>query len=252
MRVDPKASVDPTNSDALEVAGVNNRYNTITVDGVRQSDDFGLNNNGYPTPAQPTLGGRHRGRFRAVGAVFRRVLVLPRLDHQHGHQVRHERVRGSAYYYRGDDGLLGDQTATRTSTSFRRGHLRRHLGGPIIKDKLFFFLAYEKLDRKAPQDIGAAGSGFPVEVPGVSQADYDRIRQIGLDVYGYDVGETLASAPEEDEKILAKVDWNINDAHRATLSSSTRRATSSSSTRPTTTPRPTGSARRRTGTTARS
>ena len=90
MRVDPKAWVDPTNSDALEVGGVNNRYNTITVDGVRQSDDFGLNNNGYPTPAQPALGGRDRGGFRAVGAIFRRVLVLPRLDHQHGHQVRHE------------------------------------------------------------------------------------------------------------------------------------------------------------------
>ena len=37
-------------------------------------------------------------------------------------------------------------------------------------------------------------------------------------MYHYDIGETLASAPEEDEKILAKVDWNINDAHRASLS----------------------------------
>ena len=53
VRIDPKAWVDPTNSDALEVAGVNNRYNTITVDGVRQSDDFGLNNNGYPTQRSP-------------------------------------------------------------------------------------------------------------------------------------------------------------------------------------------------------
>ena len=52
-RVDPKAWVDPTNADALEVAGVNNRYNTITVDGVRQSDDFGLNNSGYPTLRGP-------------------------------------------------------------------------------------------------------------------------------------------------------------------------------------------------------
>ena len=85
------------------------------------------------------------------------------------------------------------------------------------RDRLFFFLSYEKLERDAPQDIGATGSGFPVEVPGVSQADYDRIRQIGLDVYDFDIGETLSSAPEEDEKILAKLDWNINQAHRATL-----------------------------------
>src|SRR4029079_2961486 len=53
VRIDPKAWVDPTNSDALEIGGVNNRYNTVTVDGVRQSDDFGLNNNGYPTQRSP-------------------------------------------------------------------------------------------------------------------------------------------------------------------------------------------------------
>ena len=51
----------------------------------------------------------------------------------------------------------------------------------------------------------------------MTQAEYDQIRQIGLDVYNFDVGETLASAPEEDEKILAKLDWNINEYHRATL-----------------------------------
>ena len=53
VRIDPKAWVDPTNSDAMEIAGVNARYNTITVDGVRQSDDFGLNANGYPTQRSP-------------------------------------------------------------------------------------------------------------------------------------------------------------------------------------------------------
>ncbi|MDH4260595.1 MAG: TonB-dependent receptor, partial [Gammaproteobacteria bacterium] len=53
VRIDPKAWIDPTNSDALEIAGVNNRYNSITIDGVRQSDDFGLNNNGYPTQRSP-------------------------------------------------------------------------------------------------------------------------------------------------------------------------------------------------------
>ncbi len=91
------------------------------------------------------------------------------------------------------------------------------LGGPLIRDRLFFFLSYEKLEREAPQDIGATGSGYPVEVPDVTQAEYGEIRRIGLDVYGYDIGENLRSAPEEDEKFLAKLDWNINDSHRASL-----------------------------------
>jgi len=52
-RIDPFASIDPTNQDALSFAGTNTRFNQLTVDGVRQNDDFGLNNNGYPTQRSP-------------------------------------------------------------------------------------------------------------------------------------------------------------------------------------------------------
>jgi len=218
VRIDPKAWVDPTNSDALEVAGVNNRYNTITVDGVRQSDDFGLNNNGYPTQRSPLS-------VDAIEAVS--VLTAPfsvEYSFFHGSTINMvtksgtNALKGSAYYYKGDDSLLGNRTGdVDVDLVFDEDIFGGTLGGPILEDRLFFFLAYEKLDRKAPQDTGPTGSGFPVEIPGVTQAEYDRIRQIGLDVYGYDIGETLRSAPEADEKILAKLDWNINGSHRATL-----------------------------------
>ncbi len=218
VRIDPKAWIDPTNSDALEIAGVNNRYNTITVDGVRQSDDFGLNNNGYPTQRSPLS-------VDAIEAVS--VLTAPfsvEYANFRGSTINMvtksgtNEFSGSAFYYKGDDSLLGDQTKdTEVNITFDEEIYGGTFGGPIIKDRLFFFLSYEKLDRTAPQDIGPAGSGFPVEVSGVTQAEYDQVRQIGLDVYGFDVGETLSSAPEEDEKILAKLDWNISDAHRATL-----------------------------------
>ena len=218
VRIDPKAWVDPTNADALEVAGVNNRYNTITVDGVRQSDDFGLNNNGYPTQRSPLS-------VDAIEAVS--VLSAPfsvEYSFFRGSTINMvtksgtNEFRGSGFYYKGDDSLLGDRTGdTDVNLVFDEDVYGGTLGGPIIRDRLFFFLSYEKLEREAPQDIGATGSGFPVEVPNVSQSDYDRIRQIGLDVYGFDVGQTLASAPEEDEKILAKLDWNVNDSNRASL-----------------------------------
>ena len=218
VRIDPKAWVDPTNDDALEVAGVNGRYNTITVDGVRQSDDFGLNNNGYPTQRSPLS-------VDAIEAVS--VLSAPfsvEYSFFRGSTINMvtksgtNEIRGSGFYYKGDDSLLGDRTGdTEVNLVFDEDVYGGTLGGPIIRDRLFFFLSYEKLEREAPQDIGATGSGFPVEVPNVSQSDYDRIRQIGLDVYGFDVGQTLASAPEEDEKILAKLDWNVNDSNRASL-----------------------------------
>ncbi len=218
VRVSPKAWVDPTNSDALEVAGVNNRYNTITVDGVRQSDDFGLNNNGYPTQRSPLS-------VDAIEAVS--VLSAPfsvEYSFFRGSTINMvtksgtNRLTGSAFYYKGDDTMLGDRTRDiDVDLVFDEDIYGATLGGPIIKDRLFYFLSYEKLEREAPQDIGATGSGFPVEVPGVTQEEYDDIRQIAQDVYGYDIGETLASAPEEDEKVLAKLDWNITDTQRATL-----------------------------------
>jgi Carboxypeptidase regulatory-like domain/TonB dependent receptor/TonB-dependent Receptor Plug Domain len=218
VRVDPKAWVDRTNSDALEVAGVNNRYNTITVDGVRQSDDFGLNNNGYPTQRSPLS-------VDAIEAVS--VLSAPfsvEYSFFRGSTINMvtrsgtNELRGSAFYYQGDDDLLGDETKDiEVDLEFDEEIYGGTLGGPIIRDRLFYFLSYEKLDRHAPQDIGPADSDFPVQVPGVTQAEYDRIRQIGLDIYNYDVGVMLRSAPEEDEKILAKLDWNIDDVHRATL-----------------------------------
>ena len=93
VRIDPKAWIDPTNSDALEVAGVNNRYNSITIDGVRQSDDFGLNNNGYPTQRSPLSIEAIQDVSDPDRAVLGRVRHVPRLDDQRRDQVRHQRIQ---------------------------------------------------------------------------------------------------------------------------------------------------------------
>ena len=53
VRTTPFATVDPTNNDALSIGGQNTRFNAILIDGVRQNDDFGLNQNGYPTLGSP-------------------------------------------------------------------------------------------------------------------------------------------------------------------------------------------------------
>jgi Carboxypeptidase regulatory-like domain len=52
-RLNPMVTLDPSNFDAMVVAGTNSRYNSLTVDGVKQNDDFGLNGNGYPTQRGP-------------------------------------------------------------------------------------------------------------------------------------------------------------------------------------------------------
>ncbi len=218
VRLDPKAWVDPTNSDALEIGGVNNRYNTVTIDGVRQSDDFGLNNNGYPTQRSPLS-------IDSIEAVS--ILTAP-FSVEYGHfrgstinvvtKSGTNEFTGSAFYYKGDDGLVGDRSkGSNLDFTFEEETYGGTFGGPIIKDKLFFFGSYEKLDKIAPQEFGPRGSGFPVET-GVTQAEYDQIMGIAQNVYGFDAGANrLGTLPEEDEKMLAKIDWNISDAHRASI-----------------------------------
>ncbi|HEY5560078.1 MAG TPA: carboxypeptidase regulatory-like domain-containing protein [Steroidobacteraceae bacterium] len=219
VRIDPKAWIDPTNSDALEIAGVNNRYNTITVDGVRQSDDFGLNNNGYPTQRSP-LSVDAIESFTVLSAPFSVEYSSFR-----GSTINvvtksgTNEFTGSAYYYSSDDSMVGDKSKDRDlEFTFDEETYGGTLGGPIIKDKLFFFLNYEKLDRTAPQDFGPAGSGYPVEISGVTQAEYDQILGIAQSVYAFDAGSNrLATLPEVDEKILAKIDWNLSDTQRASF-----------------------------------
>ena len=219
VRIDPKAWVDPTNSDALEVAGVNNRYNSITIDGVRQSDDFGLNNNGYPTQRSPL----------SVEAIQDVSILTAPFSVEYG-MFRGSTINvvtksgtnefsGSAYYYRGKDDWAGDRSKDQDLTfAFDEETVGGTFGGPIMKDKLFFFLSYEKLDRTAPQDFGPTGSGAAVEVPGVTQAEYDQIVDITNTVYGFNPGERFDKLKEKDEKLLGKLDWNINEAQRASLS----------------------------------
>jgi outer membrane receptor for ferrienterochelin and colicin len=219
LRIDPKAWVDPTNSDALEVAGVNNRYNSFTVDGIRQNDDFGLNNNGYPTQRSPIS-------LDAVEAVS--LLSAP-FDVQYsgfrGSTINvvtksgTNEFHGSAFYYKYDDSMVGDKSKDRKfDFTFSEKKYGGTFGGPIIKDKLFFFLSYEKLESDQPNTYGPVGSGAPIETNGITQAEYDQIVQITKDVYGFDPGTRLSSLPVTDEKYLAKLDWNIADTQRASFS----------------------------------
>ena len=53
VRIDPRIYIDESNNDAIQCAGANPRFNSLTLDGVRMNDNFGLNRNGYPTERIP-------------------------------------------------------------------------------------------------------------------------------------------------------------------------------------------------------
>ncbi|MFC0634782.1 TonB-dependent receptor [Brevundimonas balnearis] len=231
VRTSPFATTDPTNNDALSIGGQSNRTNAFLVDGIRQGDDFGLNSNGYPTQRSPIS-------ISALEAVS--VEVAP-YDVQYGTftggvvnsvtKSGGNRFSGEVFYEQTDADMQGD---TFTYEDFQTGQTRNvdlsgsefeettwgaTLSGPIIRDRLFFLVNYESYESTQPVLTGADGSGAAVEVPGITQADVDLVRQFSESVYGFDPLDWAADELLiEDEKWFAKIDWNINDRHRAAFS----------------------------------
>ena len=198
----------------LSIAGANNRFNTLTIDGVALNDRFGLNANGYPTQRSPIS-------FDAVESLS--VLTAPFDVEYNGFtggtinavtKSGSNELHGSAFYYTTNESLAGDKSKDDTfDLDFSEKTYGLTLGGPIIKDKLFFFAAYDKFEEAATTQNGVIGSGALNEF-GVTAADADTIRNTVQNVWGFDVGG-FDKDPVEDEKFLANIDWNINDNHRA-------------------------------------
>jgi hypothetical protein len=220
IRADPKVIIDRFNSDAIQIAGTNNRFNMLTIDGVRQNDDFGLGNNGYPTLRAP---------FSLEVIDQLSVNTAPFAVTYSGFQGSNINIvtksgtndfHGSAYFYYTDDSLMGDNSGIRpiTGFTFKDKTYGATLGGPIIADKLFFFAGYEKFSTSNPVTFGPAGSGFTNEIAQITIADYNQVKDIAKRVYGYDILDLTSNLPEKDEKWFGKVTWNINDDHRAVVS----------------------------------
>ena len=226
VRNDPAIYLDPQNGNAISIAGQNNRFNSLTVDGVKQNDDFGLNGSGYATNRSPIS-------LDAVQSLS--VLTSPYDTQYSGFQGGAINVvtksgtnefHGSAYYYYNDDTMAGSKTKDRSGLTpyktirldFEEKSYGGTFGGPIIQDKLFFFANYEKFERTAPVPVGPAGSALPAQLLAPTQAEYDSVVAAAKATYNYDPLAIPVSVPEESEKVLVNLDWNINDNHRVRYS----------------------------------
>ncbi len=216
LRLDPRVYVDESRGsiNSVQCVGQNSRFNAVNLDGVPKNDNFGLNANGYPTERQPFP-------FDALEQIS--VEIAP-FDVGYGGftacninavaKSGSNELHGGAFIDYTDDGLRGDKIKGRDIdwNDYDETRYGVHLGGPIIKDKLFFFAAYEKLEgANTYNTLNTVGTGnFQV-----SQAELDEIAAIAQNVSQYDVGGLPTSNDNKDEKVLVKLDWNINARHRA-------------------------------------
>lgn len=217
IRIDPRMYVDEAFVDSVQCGGANPRFNSLTLDGVRMNDNFGLNSNGYPTERMPF----------SYDSIQQVAVELAPYDVQFGGfsacninavtKSGTNEFHGSVFFDYNSDSLNGDELEGSPIDlgSFTEERYGFAVGGPIVKDKLFFYLTYEYLEGARIHDRGPVGSGAGREIQGVSQADFNTIRDTLNNLYNYDPGSLPSSSPVEDEKYSVKLDWNINDSNRA-------------------------------------
>ncbi len=236
VKQNPLAMVLNDANTPLTIAGTNPKYNSLTVDGVRLDDDFGLNGNGYPTERSPI----------SLESVDQLSVVTSPFSTKYGGFTGGQLsvvtksggndFHGSVFYERAKDAWAGTpldpfDRAKEIPLNFDEETKGGSISGPIIKDKLFFFGSYETFN--APSEIfrGPEGSDAPNIARGVSTQDVIDVTNIAQSVYGYDAGVYDKSLPLKDEKYMVKLDWNINEDHRAAFSYSHASSNSAGNTR---------------------
>ncbi|WP_147653732.1 TonB-dependent receptor [Vulcaniibacterium gelatinicum] len=219
-RLDPRISQTDKERGEISAGGQNTRYNSITIDRVSTNDTFGLESNNLPTIRQPI----------SIDSIEEVQVNVTNYDvTQKGYTGANinavtksgtNEFHGSAYYVYREADWVGDGANNRPFTGFKEDWTYgATLGGPIVRDRLFFFANYEKSELSAPGgDSGPVGSGASNIVGNITLADVTRVQQIaqgyGLTAGGLSAGEGTKTTSET---ALVKLDWNINDAHRASL-----------------------------------
>jgi len=221
-RLTPQAQV--SGDDVISIAGQNNRFNAIYIDGAVNNDVFGL-------AASGTNGGQTGVSPISLDAIETfQINVAPFDVKQSGFaggsinaitKSGTNEIQGSAYYlFRNQDlagktptaAIDGDEERTKLD-DFTAETYGLRIGGPIIKDKLFYFINYERQDNETPQPFE-----FSTYRGDVTEADLATLSNFLITNFGYDPGvfDNNTSSLVSD-KLIAKLDWNINDNHNLSL-----------------------------------
>jgi hypothetical protein len=196
---------------SLSAQGQNSRFNSFLIDGVQSNDPFGLNADGFASLRSPVplnflasfsidLSPYDVTRTGFTGALINAVI-------KSGTNEYHGSIYG---FYTGKNAMLrGKNPVTGQYDQLQERTEGASFSGPIIKNKLFFFLGWESFKRvqTAPGQIFSPDPTVLAQIIAAAQA------------YGYNPGTNGASdAVSKQKTYVAKLDWNINQNQRAWLS----------------------------------
>lgn len=217
-RLTPQISTAGEGSNA---GGRNSKFNSIQIDGAANNDLFGLNPAGTP-------GSGSDARPISLEAIKEFQVVLAPFDVRQGGftgaginavtKSGTNEFEGTVTYFNRNEALVGnfvfeDGEESADFEDFKQNELGFSFGGPIIKDRLHFFLAGEVNRRSAPINnvAGTPTSNVPLD-------SVTRVAGILEDQYGYNPGATGSLPLKTDgDNLFGRLDWSINDNHRFTL-----------------------------------
>lgn len=207
-------------ANGMSFAGGDGRSTNFTLDGANLNNNFGLND-GLP-------GGGNPISMDAIDEV--QVVIAPfdvRQTNFIGGGINAvtksgtNTFKGTAYIYHTNENMHGNRVANQdlgergTNRTTTYGFT---LGGPIVKDKLFFFAnaEYSKMptvvNRWQASTNGVANPGSYISR--TTLADMQRVREYMMERYGYDTGSyTDFPSTGDNLKLLGRIDWNINNNH---------------------------------------
>ena len=219
IRIDPRVSINERNSRSVSCLGGNNRFNSFTIDGVQSNDPFGLNASGFPARNNMPI------PFDATREVS--VEFAP-YDVTYGQftgcninlvtKSGANEFHGSAFFEFNSKSLTGTKINGDTviTDPFRDKRWGAELGGPIVKDKLFLYVAYEEAQLTNTVNRGPVGGGFANE-QGPTVDLVNQVQQILENTYGIQTLGIARSLPADNRRILTRLDWFINDDHRVAV-----------------------------------
>lgn len=210
--------LSPYGGNGMTFAGADGRTANFTVDGANFNNNFGLND-GLPGGGSPI----------SIDAIEELQVVISPYDVRQTNFIGGgvnaitksgtNTFKGSAYIYHRNENMRGDtvdgETISGARDKDRNTIYGMTLGGPIIKNKLFFFVNYEYAktptvaNRWKGSEDGIGDSN--AYLSRTKLADLERVSNFVKEKYGYDTGSwTSFPADESNRKILARIDWNIN------------------------------------------
>jgi outer membrane receptor protein involved in Fe transport len=205
-------------------AGQDNRLNNITVDGSYFNNSFGLG-------GQP--GDRTGVAPISLDAIEQIQVNIAPYDVRQGNftgagvntvtRSGTNQFTGSAYYFLRNEDLVGRQAgaAAFNPGTFNYAQVGARLGGPLIKDKLFFFTSYEEDKQTQPGILRTAnpgGAAVTGNMTRVLASDMNNLSTFLRERFKYETGPYSGYDNETpSQRILTRLDYNLNDKNKFSL-----------------------------------